>query len=67
MRLLLAGVSLALVASLGTQIDISKLGPQVGASAIDFELTDQFGRTQTLATIAGPTGTMLVFFRSADW
>jgi hypothetical protein len=49
------------------QVDIRKLGPQVGDKAIDFRLTDQFGRVQTLASVAGPKGTMLVFFRSADW
>ena len=57
----------ALVISVGAQVDIATLGPQVGAKAIDFSLEDQFGRTQRLATVAGPKGTMLVFFRSADW
>jgi hypothetical protein len=60
-------LGLALVVGAAAQTDISKLGPQVGGKAIDFELKDQFGRAQTLATIAGPKGTMLVFFRSADW
>jgi hypothetical protein len=58
---------LALVVTAGAQIDVSKLGPQIGAKAIDFTLTDQFGRAQNLGTIGGPKGTMLVFFRSADW
>jgi hypothetical protein len=58
---------LALVLTAGAQIDVSKLGPQVGAKAVDFTLTDQFGRSQSLATIGGPKGTMLMFFRSADW
>jgi cytochrome oxidase Cu insertion factor (SCO1/SenC/PrrC family) len=57
----------ALAVSGLAQADISKLGPQVGAKAIDFQLTDQFGRQQTLKTLAGPKGTMLVFIRSADW
>jgi hypothetical protein len=56
-----------LIVTVGAQFDVSKLGPQVGAKAIDFALTDQFGRSHSLATIAGPKGTMLVFFRSADW
>ena len=60
------GVTLALGAGVA-QVDISKLGPQVGDKAIEFRLTDQFGRTQTLESVAGPKGTMLVFFRSADW
>ena len=32
-----------------------------------FSATDQAGRTQTLATVMGAKGAMLVFFRSADW
>jgi hypothetical protein len=68
-RRALAGVGLAtaLVVSGLAQTDISKLGPQAGAQAIDFQLADQFGRQQTLRTLAGPKGTMLVFIRSADW
>jgi hypothetical protein len=50
-----------------TQIDISRLGPQVGARVPDFELSDQNGRLRTLQSIMGPRGAMLVFFRSADW
>jgi hypothetical protein len=50
-----------------TQIDVSKLGPQVGEQVPDFSLPDQNGRTQTLQSILGPRGAMLVFVRSADW
>lgn len=50
-----------------TRIDVSKLGPQVGARAPDFGLQDQNGRTQTLQSIMGQRGAMLVFVRSADW
>jgi len=57
----------ALSLVLHAQTDITKLGPQVGAKAIDFTLTDQSGQPQTLESVAGPKGTMLVFFRSADW
>ena len=49
------------------QVDVSKIGPAVGATAPVFSLPDQQGRTQTLSSVAGPKGTMLVFFRSADW
>lgn len=49
------------------QVDIAGLGPQVGGRAIDFSLADWTGKIQTLKTVAGPKGTMLVFFRSADW
>jgi hypothetical protein len=50
-----------------TRIDVSKLGPQVGERVPDFSLTDQSGKSQTLQTIMGPKGAMLVFIRSADW
>jgi hypothetical protein len=49
------------------QVDVSKLGPQVGDRAVDFSLADYEGRAHTLQTLAGPKGTMLLFFRSADW
>ena len=50
-----------------TKIDVSKLGPQVGEGVPDFELQDQNAKTQTLHSIMGPKGAMLVFIRSADW
>ncbi len=43
------------------------LGPQVGASVPPFSGVDQFGKAQTLASLSGPKGLMLVFSRSADW
>jgi len=48
-------------------IDVSRLGPQVGERVPDFSLKDQSRRTQTLQSIMGPRGAMLVFQRSADW
>jgi hypothetical protein len=48
-------------------VDVTRLGPPVGANALDVRLPDQHGAIQTLASVAGPKGTMLVFFRSADW
>lgn len=48
-------------------IDVSKLGPQVGDRVPDFKLFDQDGRQQTLQSIMGRRGAMLVFIRSADW
>ena len=48
-------------------VAVQRLGPQVGQGAPDFALQDQFGRTQTLSSIMGPKGALLVFFRSADW
>ena len=49
------------------QADLSAVGPQVGARVPEFSAVDQFGQTQTLQSVAGREGTMLVFFRSADW
>jgi peroxiredoxin len=49
------------------KIDVSKLGPQIGELVPDFNLKDQYGNPQTLKSIMGPKGAMLVFVRSADW
>ena len=49
------------------RIDVSKLGPQVGERVPDFQLVDQTGKPQTLQSIMGRRGAMLVFVRSADW
>jgi hypothetical protein len=49
------------------RIDVSTRGPQVGERVPDFSLRDQQGRTQTLQSIMGAKGAMLVFIRSADW
>jgi hypothetical protein len=43
------------------------IGLSVGQMAPDFSVSDQFGRQQSLATLKGKTGTVLLFFRSADW
>src|SRR5271163_5069443 len=42
-------------------------GLQPGAKAPAFDLRDQSGKKQTLDTLAGPNGLLLLFFRSADW
>jgi hypothetical protein len=47
--------------------EVQKLGPQIGARVPDFTLLDQKGQSRTLASLMGPKGLMLVFFRSADW
>ena len=49
------------------KVDVSKLGPQVGHRVPAFSLKDQTGKIQTLESIMGPKGAMLVFLRSADW
>ena len=50
-----------------TMPDVQKLGPQTGDRVPDFTLKDQHGDARTLASLAGPKGLMLVFYRSADW
>ena len=42
-------------------------GPDVGKKIPAFQAQDQNGTTQTLTSISGPKGAMLVFYRSADW
>jgi hypothetical protein len=48
-------------------IQFMSLGLAVGQKAPPFSVRDQFGRLQTLDTLKGPNGTVLLFFRSADW
>lgn len=45
----------------------SEVGLHAGQKAPDFSAMDQFGKTQTLETLRGPKGTVLLFYRSADW
>ena len=69
MKLATALIALVLAAPFGSQAptDTSKIGPQVGGAVPAFSGPDQNGVTRSLAAAAGPRGTMLVFFRSADW
>lgn len=48
-------------------VQTSTLGPQVGSPVPAFEGVDQFGVRQSLASLSGPNGLMLVFSRSVDW
>jgi peroxiredoxin len=45
----------------------SEVGLRAGQKAPDFSARDQFGKTQTLDSLRGPKGTVLLFYRSADW
>jgi hypothetical protein len=42
-------------------------GPEIGQAVPAFSMPDQTGTMQTLKSIMGPKGALLVFFRSADW
>ena len=46
---------------------IKDVGPRMGERVPDFAATDHQGRPQTLASVLGKNGAMLVFYRSADW
>ena len=46
---------------------LTSIGLAVGHKAPAFSLRDQFGHDQTLESLKGPRGTVLLFFRSADW
>lgn len=46
---------------------LTSFGLPVGRKAPAFSLRDQFDHEQTLETLQGPRGTVLLFFRSADW
>ena len=50
-----------------TSIELMSIGLAVGQKAPAFSVRDQFGREQTLETLKGANGTVLLFFRSADW
>jgi cytochrome oxidase Cu insertion factor (SCO1/SenC/PrrC family) len=44
-----------------------RTGPEVGNRIPSFDLIDQNGKHQTLASLRGPKGLVLAFIRSADW
>jgi hypothetical protein len=48
-------------------VELMAIGLAVGEKAPAFSARDQFGRTQTLDSLKGAKGTVLLFFRSADW
>jgi hypothetical protein len=60
-------LSSAVIAQERQAIDIAGLGPKVGDQVPDFSLPDQFGEIQTLESIMGEQGAMIVFHRSANW
>jgi hypothetical protein len=48
-------------------MELMSIGLAVGQKAPAFSARDQFGKVQTLDTLKGTNGTVLLFFRSADW
>ena len=59
-----AVISLLLVCG---SLNARDYGPAVGSKMPGFELMDQDGKTHTLASLLGPKGAVILFFRSADW
>lgn len=51
----------------GREKDRPAIGAEAGTKAPAFEARDQFGHEQTNETLKGRNGTVLLFFRSADW
>jgi hypothetical protein len=50
-----------------TSVQLMSIGLAVGEKAPPFSLRDQLGHQQTLDSLRGMNGTVLLFFRSADW
>ena len=48
-------------------VELMSIGLGIGQKAPAFSIRDQLGRVQTLDTLKGTKGTVLLFFRSADW
>ena len=42
-------------------------GLETGKAAPAIRALDQFGKEQTTASLMGPKGLVLLFFRSSDW
>ena len=68
-KLSLASLPLLGLALLAPTASVSQQlgGLEAGAQAPPFSLRDQAGKKQSLNTLAGPNGLLLLFFRSADW
>jgi hypothetical protein len=49
------------------QADSHAIGLEAGQKAPAFASGDQFGHEQSNGTLKGVNGTVLLFFRSADW
>ena len=70
MRALLVSAALSVVASVTTWLSqpaVVQRGLAKGAVAPPIDMVDQFGRHQTLQTLAGDKGLVILFVRSADW
>ena len=63
-----AGAALAQVSTITQKpAETKAVGLAVGQKAPAFKARDQRGKEQTLSSLAGPKGLVLLFVRSADW
>lgn len=44
-----------------------RTGPEMGAKLPNFQAVDQDGKPHRFYDLAGPKGSVLVIYRSADW
>ena len=61
----LTGALLGLLLQAGTSS--VEPGPRIGETLPAFALQDQDGEPRDFASLKGPNGLVLVFYRSADW
>ena len=66
-RLLVFGLLMALSHGGYASEYANKWGPEVGSSSPLLAAPDHRGATQSLATLAGENGLLLIFNRSVDW
>jgi hypothetical protein len=60
-------IPLVFLAALLAGSAAAEFGPAAGQPVPAFEAPDQEGRPRSFASLHGPKGLVLVFFRSADW
>ena len=60
-------VAATLYAQTGGAVPVPERGPAVGEKIPPFSARDQFGKEQSLASLTGERGLVLLFVRSADW
>ena len=67
-RILLAIFALSLThLATANEEHAANWGPKVGTTAPMLEAEDQAGKTQTLSSLKGSKGLLVVFNRSVDW
>ena len=64
-RLVVVSLIILLLLTSFTSAQMPGIDP--GKPAPQFRLLDQSGKQQSLGSLMGPKGLVLLFFRSADW